>query len=62
MSVCSYVFEESGQFLFNFGRRGSSRDRGSLSSPTAIAIDSKDYVYVSESNVGVSILTVMDAL
>ena len=31
------------------------RDRGSLSSPTAIAIDREDYVYVSESNVGVSV-------
>ena len=50
-----YVFDESGQFLFSFGRKGTSRDRGSLSSPTAIAIDSEDYVYISESNVGVSI-------
>jgi streptogramin lyase len=49
------VFNESGQFLFSFGRKGSLRDRGSLSSPTAIAIDSEDYVYISESNVGVSI-------
>ena len=50
-----YVFDESGQYLFSFGRKGNSRDRGSLSSPTAIAIDSEDYVYISESNVGVSI-------
>ena len=56
-NTCVYVFEESGQFLFSFGRKGNLRDRGSLdlSSPTAIAIDSEDYVYISESNVGVSI-------
>jgi DNA-binding beta-propeller fold protein YncE len=54
-NACVYVFNESGQFLFTFGRKGSLRDRGSLSSPTAIAIDSEDYVYISESNVGVSI-------
>ena len=55
MNTCAYVFNVSGQFLFSFGKRGSSRDRGSLSSPTAIAIDSDDYVYISESNFGVSI-------
>ena len=54
-NTCVYVFDESGQYLFSFGRKGNSRDRGSLSSPTAIAIDSEDYVYISESNVGVSI-------
>jgi hypothetical protein len=49
------VFNESGQFLFSFGRKGNLRDRGSLSSPTAIAIDREDYVYVSKSSVGVSL-------
>ena len=55
MTICAYVFNESGKFLFSFGKKGSSRDRGSLSSHTAIAIDSEDYVYISESNFGVSI-------
>ena len=54
-NTCVYVFNENGQFLFQFGKKGNSRDRGSLSSPTAIAIDREDYVYISESNVGVSI-------
>jgi DNA-binding beta-propeller fold protein YncE len=54
-NACVYVFNKSEKFLFSFGRKGNSRDRGSLSSPTAIAIDSEDYVYISESNVGVSI-------
>ena len=52
---CIHVFNEDGKFLFTFGKKGSSSDRGSLSSPTAIAIDHEDYVYVSGSNVGVSI-------
>ena len=50
--VYVYMFDQSGQFL---GKKGNSRDRGSLSSPTAITIDRDDYVYVSKSNVGVSI-------
>ena len=56
-NTCLYVFNESVLFLFHFGKKKSfSRDRGSLSSlHTAIAIDSEDYVYISESNVGISI-------
>ena len=52
---CVYVFDQDGKFLFSFGKKGSSSDRGSMSSPTAIAIDHEDYVYISGSNVGVSI-------
>ena len=54
-NTCVFVFDGSGRFLFRFGKKGTMRERGSLSSPTAIAIDKEDYVYISESNVGVSI-------
>ena len=52
---CIYVFDASGKFLFEFGQRGHSRDRGRISSPVAIAIDQQDYVYISGSYIGVSI-------
>ena len=55
MSTCVYVFNESAKFLFSFRKKGSLRDRGSLLSPTAIAIDSEDYIYISQSNFSVSI-------
>ena len=52
---CVHVFDCNGKFLFSFGKKGSSRDRGTISSPVAIAIDHEDYVYISGSNIGVSI-------
>ena len=52
---CIHVFSRDGKYLFNFGRKGNSSDRGTLSSPAAIAIDYEDYVYVSGDDVGVSI-------
>ena len=52
---CVHVFDCSGKFLFSFGKKGSSSDRGIISSPVAIAIDHEDYVYISGSNIGVSI-------
>ena len=54
-NTCVNVFDQSGKCLFRFGKKGNLRDRGNLSSPTAITIDREDYVYVSESNIGVSI-------
>ena len=52
---CIHVFSKNGKYLFNFGRKGTSSDRGTLSSPVAIAIDHEDYIYVSGDNFGVSI-------
>ena len=56
-AICqsAYLFNESDNSSSILGKKGLSRDRGSLSSPTAIAIDSNNYVYISKSNVGVSI-------
>ena len=49
------VFDFEGRFIFRFGKKETSTERGGLSSPVAIAIDQEDYVYVSSSNVTVSI-------
>ena len=52
---CIHVFSQDGKYLFNFGKKGTSSDRGTLSSPVAIAVDHEDYVYISGDNFGVSI-------
>ena len=52
---CVHVFHCNGKFLFSFGKKDGSSDRGNISSPVAIAIDHEDYVYVSGSHIGVSI-------
>ena len=52
---CIHVFSQDGKYLFNFGRKGTSSDRGTLSSPVAIAVDNEDYIYISGDNFGVSI-------
>ena len=56
-NTCVYVFNGSGQFLFSFEKKSNSKDQveRSLSSSTAIAINSEDYVHISESNIGDSI-------
>ena len=43
---CIHIFDQSGKFLLSFGRKGSSNDRDTFSSPIAIAIDHEDYVYI----------------
>ena len=45
MNHAIQVFDTDGEFLFRFGKMGTGP--GSTSTPTAIAIDSNDYVYVA---------------
>lgn len=47
------VFDAEGQFLFRFGKMGSGP--GSTTSPSAIAIDKEDYVYVGTASGTVAI-------
>ena len=45
MNHAIQVFDADGQFLFRFGKMGTGP--GSTSTPSAIAIDNNDYVYVA---------------
>ena len=44
---CVHVLSSTGEYLFKFGKCGPISERGSLSSPTGIVIDSEDYVFVA---------------
>lgn len=40
------VFDESGKFIFNFGRNG--RERGQFNAPCGIALDKKENIYIAD--------------